>query len=196
MKFALRSQLFIIQALILSACTHPITKEARAPIDPAITFAMVSENPTAFLDRHLLVGGAVIALESAEEGSLLEIMEWRLNRWGEPAYLEDAGRRLLVRTSAELDPMTYEPGTLVTMTGVVLGHETRLLGEHKFDYPVFGLTEIHLWESPFRYGIRSNPDPSYPYYIDQCNGSRCNPYDSGYNPYPYTQYRYRNTGYQ
>ncbi len=185
----------IVLVSLLTACVHPITKEAREQIDPQTTFAMVSENPTAFLDQHLLIGGTVIETENNEEGSILEVMEWRLNRWGEPTSLDDSGRRFLVKTSEMLDPAIYEPGVLVTLAGVVLGHEVRLLGEHEYDYPVFELTEIHRWQIPFRYGIRNNLDPSYPYYVSEDDDPHRHPYDPGYNPYPYTQYWYRNSVY-
>jgi outer membrane lipoprotein len=185
----------IILVLLLTACVHPITKEVREQIDPKTTFAMVSENPMAFLDQHLLIGGAVIAIENNEEGSMLEVLEWRLSRWGEPSHLDDSGRRFLVKTSELLDPARYEPGTLITLAGVVLGHEARLSGEHEYDYPVFELTEIHLWHTPFRYGIHNNLDPSYPYYVGEDDDPHRHPYDPGYNPYPYTQYWYRNSSY-
>jgi len=185
--------ILIIMLLLLTACAHPITKETRAQIDPKTTFAMVSENPTAFLGQHLLVGGVVVAVESSEQGSLLEVMQWQLNRWGEPSYLDDTGHRFLVKTPKTLDPMIYEPGVLITLSGVVFGQETQGLGENGFDYPVLNMTEIHLWESPFRYGIHSNPDKSYPYFVDQNDDPHRHPYDTRYNPYPYTQYWYRNS---
>ena len=195
MRFANRLPLTILLALLLSSCTHPISKAERQRVDQKTTLATVSDNPTAFLDRHLILGGVVLTIDSAEQGSMLEMMEWRLNPWGEPTYLDDAGRRFLVKSAERLDPTAFEPGTLVTLAGVVLGQEARLSGEHEYDYPVLGLTEIHLWESPFRYGIHSNPDPAYPYYVDQGEDARDNPYDPGYNPYPYTQHWYRNPGY-
>lgn len=185
--------LIIVLPLLLAACVHPITKETRQKIDPGASLAMVSENPMAFIDQHLIVGGVVMAIENGVEGSILEVMEWRLNRWGQPSSLDDAGRRFLVKTSEMLDPAIYEPGTLVTLAGNVLGHEARLLGEHEYDYPVFNLTEIHLWKSPFRYGIHSNPDPAYPYFIGQDDDPYRHPYDSGYNPYPFTQFWSRDT---
>ncbi len=197
MRFTLHLQLLIIfLTLLLASCVHPISKEARKQADPQTTFAMVSENPKAFLEDHLVLGGVVIDLESTEEGSILEIMEWRLSRWGEPMYLDNSGRRFLVKTSEILDSVIYEPGTLVTLAGIVLGHETRLLGEHEYDYPVFDMTEVHLWESPFRYGIHRYPDPAYPHYVGGDDDTHKNPYDPGYSIYPYTQYWYRNTGYQ
>jgi outer membrane lipoprotein len=188
-------QTFIfLTALLLGACAHPVSQEVREQVDEKTTFAMVSENPTAFLDQHLIVGGVVITVESANAGSILEVMEWRLSHWGEPLYLDDSGRRFLVKTSKELDPAIYEPGTLVTLAGVVLGLETRRSGEHEYAYPVLNMTEIHLWESPFRYGIHSNTNPAYPYFVDQDDDPHSHPYDSGYSPYPYTQYWYRGTG--
>ncbi len=84
------------------------------------------ESPKAFLDQRLILGGVVIALEGNAEGTVLEIMERQLNPWGEPLYLDNSGRRFLIKTTEQLDPTLYEPGTLVTMAGNVLGHETRL----------------------------------------------------------------------
>ena len=201
MRFASLSKILIIFitlpliALPLISCVHPISEETRNEIDPKTTFAMVSEDPSTFLDQHLILGGVVIALEGDEEGSVLEVMEWQLNRWGEPLYLDDSGRRFLIKTTEQLDPAVYEPGTLVTMAGVVLGHETRLLGEHEYDYPVFYMAEIHLWESPFRYGVHRNIDPAYPYYVGKDGDMRRNPYNTEYIVYPYTQYWYRNSGF-
>ena len=181
----------LLATLLLGGCVHPISEQAREQVDEKTTFAMVSDNPSAFLDQHLVLGGSVVSIESTDDGNILEIMEWRLNRWGEPLYLDDSGRRFLAKTSEPVDTARYEPGTLVTLVGVVLGNQTRLLGEHEYDYPVFGTTELHLWESPFRYGIHSSPNPAYPYFVDQDKDPHKHPYDSGYNPYPYTQYWYR-----
>jgi outer membrane lipoprotein len=177
--------LIFLTTLLLGACAHPVSQEVREQVDEKTTFAMVSENPTAFLNQHLIVGGVVITAESADAGSVLEVMEWHLSRWGEPLYLDETGRRFLVKTSKELDPTIYEPGTLVTLAGVVLGLETRLSGEHKYAFPVFDMTD---------YGIHSNINPAYPYYVGQDDDPRRHPYDPGYNPYPYTQYWYRNSG--
>lgn len=182
-----------VTVFLLAACTHPISKEVREQVADETTFAMVSESPTTFLDQHLLLGGVIVATEGVGEGTLLEIMEWRLNRWGEPIYLKDEGRRFLVKSNSFLDPTIYELGVLVTLAGVVLGYETRLLGEHEYNYPVFDLTEIHLWESPFRYGIHRNINPAYPYYVGGDEYSNRNPYDPGYSVYPYTQYWHRGT---
>ncbi len=184
----------LLTVLFLCACVHPVSREAREHVSNPTTFAMVSENPAAFVDQRLVLGGVVKAVENAEEGSTLEIMEWRLAPWGEPLYLDDNGRRFLAKTSELIDPTIYEAGTLVTLTGVVLGSETRLLGEHEYDYPVFNITELHLLESPFRYDIHGLIHRYYPDYVEQNQFPHRHPYDPSYSPYPYTQYWYRNAG--
>ena len=191
----LKVQTFFV-IILLTACMHPISEEAREQVVPQTTFAMVSENPSAFLDQQLLLGGVIVAAENIDEGTVLEIIEWRLNRWGEPAYLGDDVRRFLVKSKQSLDPTIYEPGVLVTLAGVVLGQETRLLDEHDYTYPVFELNEIYPWESPFRYGIHRVYGPDYPYYVGRRGDSNRNPYDSSYSIYPYTQYWYSPSVYQ
>lgn len=187
-----RGLFLVLSALLLTACTQPLSKAARERSDPDATLAMVSDNPAGFVDRQLLLGGAVVRLEKTGTGSELEILEWQLNRWGEPLYLDDSARRFLAKTSQDLDAESFEPGVLVSLAGIVRGEETRSVGEQEIRYPVFEATEIHLWESPFRYGIHRSSDPDSPRFINADDGPDSNPYNPGYNPYPYTQHDYRN----
>lgn len=186
-----RTILPFILFLSLSACVNPISREAREHLDNEVTFAMVAENPSAYIDKHLMLGGVIISVDDDKQGSVMELMEWRLNSWGEPLSLDDAGRRYLVKSSRTIDPERYAKGRLVTLAGVTLGSEMRLLGEHPYQYPVFAVEEMHLWETPFRYGIHPHPDPQNPVYVGPESPGRSHPYDPGFYAYPYTPYWYR-----
>lgn len=178
-------------AVILAACAYPISKETRSTLSPGVTFATVSENPSAFIEQRIMVGGVVIAHQSEDDSSLLEVMEWQLNRFGEPTYLDDSARRFLVRSAEKLDPVLYEPGTMVTLAGTVLGQEERVFEEQKVLYPLLDLVEIHLWRSPFRYGVH-HYDPAHPHYVgDESDDPDRHPYDPGYSGYPYSPFWYR-----
>lgn len=180
-----------LAAMTLAACAHPISKDTRSSLSPGVTFAAVSENPAAFIDQRLMVGGVIVAHESKEDASLLEVMEWQINRFGEPTYLDDSARRFLVRSSEKLDPVLYEPGTMVTLAGTVLGQEERIIEAQSESYPLLDLVEIHLWKSPFRYGVH-HYDPAYPTYVgDESDDPDRHPYDPGYSGYPYTPFWYR-----
>lgn len=192
MKTSLYRFLGLLLAILpVSACINPLSQQAVDKVDRETSFARVAENPTAFVDRHLLLGGVILSVEDEENGSLLELMQWQLTPWGEPLALDTAGHRFLVRSKQPLDPGDYQRGRLVTLTGQVLGSETRLLGEHPYDYPLFALQEIHLWQTPFRYGIHPHPDPQLPVYVGPEYPIRNHPYDPGYSAYPYTPYWYR-----
>ncbi|MDH3869550.1 MAG: Slp family lipoprotein, partial [Desulfuromonadales bacterium] len=56
----LKVQIFFV-IMLLTACMHPISEEAREQVVPQTTFAMVSENPSAFLNQQLLLGGVIVA---------------------------------------------------------------------------------------------------------------------------------------
>lgn len=185
----------ILILLLLAGCVHPISKETRQQIETPLSMAEVGKNPSAFVDTQLLAGGAIITTESDQEGTLLEIMSWHLNSLGEPLYPEESGQRFLIRTSEPLDSTLYEPGVLVTLSAVVTGEERRFSGETEYAYPVLNMTEIHLWQSPFRYGRHGRIPPTNPEYVDPGNDPHRHPYDPGYRDYPYTPTWHRDRGY-
>lgn len=183
----------LLLLLTLAACGPPLSQEAREHINSDITLEKVSDNPADYLNQKILLGGAIVANDELETGSLLEVLQWQINALGEPTHLEDDARRFLLRTEQWLDPTIYEPGVLITLAGTVLGEERRSLEQHEDRYPLIGLIEIHLWESPYRYGIYRNLDPGYPNSVQNSEALQRNPYDPGYIDYPYTQFWYRNT---
>jgi len=183
--------LLSLSILYLSACAHVLSPAALQSVTPDLTFEAIKNDPTAHLGKTLLLGGVVISLEVEQDGSTVEIFRWRLDRWGEPIAVDEKGGRFLVRTDHLLDPVLYDPGRLVTLTGSVEGQETRPLGPISYTYPVFRLGESYVWATPFRYGIHRHPNIYVPYYVGPEDRERTNPYDPGYYSYPYTPYWFR-----
>jgi len=183
-----------ILLLLTTACSHVISKEARKGIDPEATFAAVKAAPGAYQDKTLLLGGVIVRNELAASGSTLEVFRWKLDRWGEPVAADENGGRFLAVTERLLDPALYVPGRLVTLTGTVSGETTRPLGQINYQYPIFRIGEIYLWDTPFLYGIHRQPNIYVPYYVTPDAFGRTSPYDPGYYPYPYTPYWLRPPG--
>ena len=184
------SLLIALTALALAGC-HPLSQDARTGTDRDLTVAALCADPAAFRGRALVLGGALVHHEQVDGTSLLELMPWRVNRLGEPLYPEETDRRLLVRSPVALDPVTYEPGVLVTFAGRVQGEEAKIRQEQEIRYPLLELIEIHAWDSPFRYGIHRHLDPAEPQYIGNDDQIDRQPYDPSYSVYPYTPYSYR-----
>ena len=93
MRLPVSLPIFLLMILLagLAGCIHPLSRQVRQNVDPALTTAMVSDNPGAHIDRYLILGGVILNHVREGQGSTLEIMEWHINRWGEPEYLEDDG---------------------------------------------------------------------------------------------------------
>ena len=101
--------LTFIGLFFLTACTHPISEQTRAEINPQTTFAIVNAEPDAFIDKKLLLGGVIVSAEKDGEETVFEIMQWHLNRWGEPTSLSDEEYLFLVRSEQSFDPAIFEP---------------------------------------------------------------------------------------
>jgi outer membrane lipoprotein len=183
--------LLSVAIVLLSGCIHPISKEVREQSSSKTCLCEISEDPDAYIGERVLLGGTVVALEHNETDSTLELLEWQLNRWGEPVAMKDKELRFLVNTQSLPDKDLYEPGVLVTLAGTVTGSESRRLGSHYYRYPVLDLTEIHRWETPFRYGIHRQPGPDSPTHVYSGETYDRHPYDPSYSVYPYTPYLYR-----
>lgn len=180
--------LAVLLVVLLAGCGHPLSQASRAESDAMLTTTAVAAQPDAARGRTLVFGGAIVSHAASDSGSLLTILPWRINRWGEPLYPEDSSGHLLVRSAESLDPATCAPGVLVTLAGRVLGHDPAST------LPLLELTELHAWDSPFRYGIRGNLDAAEPQYVGGDEGLPRHPYDPGYNTYPFTPYSDRLPG--
>jgi outer membrane lipoprotein len=181
----------VFAAILLTACSHPISQTSRSSVAEGLLLADINSDPSSFQGQTLILGGAIIANEESAEGSQLELLEWQINRWGEPISPVETGQRYLVKSAKRLDPQRFEAGLLVTLAGSVSGQETRQLNEQDAHYPLFELLEIHVWQSPFRYGTHHH-DPAFPHYVgDNSDLPGRHPYDPGYSGYPYSPHSFR-----
>jgi len=171
---------------------HVISKASRQNVDTSVSLSEVRAEPDLYQGKTLLLGGVITGLELLPSGSTLEVLPWRLDRWGEPVDIDMQGVRFLVSVDRMLDPVIYPPGRLITLTGTVSGVATRDLGTVEYRYPVLQLKEIYPWETPYRYGLVPNPTLNYPPRFDETGSRpRTNPYDPSYYVYPYSQYDFR-----
>ncbi len=159
-----------IVLLTLAGCaTVPLPEEALSGVDPSVDFSQVKADPERYQGTTLLLGGQILENSASREGSLLEILHYRLSNSGQPVQIDEAGGRFLVRSERFLDPEVYEKGDFITLTGSAIGKETRPLQGIDYTYPVFRLGAAHLWrEKPGNDGYPGFYNPNFygPYYYD------------------------------
>jgi outer membrane lipoprotein len=167
---------WLLMGLLLGGCLSPLSREARFAAEPYVDFSRLLANPEADLGKTFLLGGVIVNTEVGAEGSTLEVLRYELDRGDRPQQPDEASGRFLVRAARVLDPVLYAKGRLVTLTGQLIGVESRALGSLDYRYPVLALGELYLWPQELDY--HRPPGSYYPY-------GPLYWYDPWYDPYPF-----------
>ena len=142
---------------IMAGCFSPLSKNVREQAEQNLFFETLSTNPGAFVGKVAILGGEIIRIENSPDGTALEVLEKRLDRWDMPKEEDRSGGRFFIETSSFLDPLIYRAGRKVTVAAEVIGRKSEKIGELDYTYPCLRAIEIHLWPEVQRY-----PEP-YPY---------------------------------
>jgi outer membrane lipoprotein len=182
----------VLGLLLLGGCANVLSKEALRSVTPGVTFMQVKANPEAFKGETIELGGQIVNAQLSQGGSTLEILSYNLDSYGQPQFPNENEGRFLAKTDRFLDPALYKSGRMVTLTGTVVGKETKPIEKVEYTFQVFRIGEIYLWpqypQYPYPYTYPYYPGPYYyypwgsPYYW---GGPYPYWYNPWYGPYPY-----------
>ncbi len=162
-------------ALLAASCAPVLDRRLMREGERNIRFDELRVNPEAHKGTLYILGGLVVETKFTALGSQLEVLSVPVDSYG---YLEEGersgGRFLAVypRERGLLDPLIYKKGREVTLAGVFRELRKGKIDEMEYDYPVFEIRQIHLFEERSPY----NAMYAYPYYPSY-------PYPYWYNPY-------------
>ncbi len=162
----------IVLTVALTGCAPVLDRELMREGQRTVSFDELRAHPDVHRGKLYILGGLIVETRFAEEGSQLEVLSVPVDSYG---YLKESersnGRFLAVypKSKGLLDPVVYKKGREVTLAGEFRDIRKGKIDEMAYDYPVFEIRQIYLFEEP-RY------DYAYPYPY---------PYYYGYGPYPY-----------
>lgn len=154
--------LMLLLSLALQGCTHAISKQSRAMVDPSVTFAGLHQNPDQYKGRYILVGGTVASVTNRPDGGQLEVVQLPVDSQGMPKDTYNTGGRFIAVSERFLDPVVFKEGNSVTIVGEIQGSRTKKLDQMEYRYPVIGIREVHVWRP--EEVERQNYPQTYPYY--------------------------------
>jgi len=174
--FKMKTKYFIPVLLILIVSCTPFSREVMQEVKRDITFGEVAKAPETFKGEAVIWGGVIIETIPRTGDTLLIIRQTELDFLKRPRNLDKSEGRFIIQYQGFLDPAIYSKDREVTVAGIIEGKEERLIGEHRYAYPVVKSRALNLWEkwedTPYYY------DPWYYW----------NPF---YNPWGYyPRYRY------
>jgi len=137
--------LAIMAIFSLIGCTSVISENAMKSVDNTVSYENVMVNPDAHSGKVLLMGGTVLETTPMSGKTVLMVLQHPLTGSDKPDIAAPSKGRCLVEVEGFIDPAVYGPGRQVTLVGVVMGKETRKLGQLDYTYPVIRGTEVYLW---------------------------------------------------
>lgn len=90
-------------------------------------------------------GGRLIKAEPQAQHTCFEIVGLPLDSLGRPVPVNRSTGRFLACRAGFYDPEIFLPGREVTITGQVVGHDVRRVGEYDYVYPRLAADVIFLW---------------------------------------------------
>lgn len=150
-----------VLGLLLGGCAAQMPPALRSTPPPAaLTVGQARDAPEQYAGSQVRWGGVILAVRNAPETTDLEVLARPLDAVGRPkphapAAAPDDGR-FIARFTGFLDPAQYPEGDLITVTGTLIGVETRDVGTYPYRYPVVRAGGKHLWPRP-------EPEPDWPW---------------------------------
>ncbi|HLO27194.1 MAG TPA: Slp family lipoprotein [Geobacteraceae bacterium] len=143
----MRTSAFLaLMLLFLTGCAPIFSDQSLRLVDRGMSFSELRKKPDQCMDRYLLLGGAVAAVENTNEGGELEVVQFGTDEDGRIIDTSNSGGRFLARSPDLLDPAVYQPGFLVVLVGKCAGSKTMRLGDMDYTYPVLDIKEVHIQE--------------------------------------------------
>jgi outer membrane lipoprotein len=183
----MRLLIITIVILALSACTT-IPEEIQGDFQ-SVSPARVE--PGVF-GADVRWGGVILNARNTGEGTCFEILSRELDKYLRPELKDSTQGRFIACKPGFHDPMVFDKGREVTVTGRIQAIETRKLDDFDYRYPVVAVDDLVLWQKRkvvMRY--RGYNDPFYGPW-----GARGG-YWGGWGGYPYFRHPFPSyhTGY-
>jgi len=147
-----RLALPIAAMALLLGCAGHVPDDIRSPAPAPLTVSEARRATERHVGTPVRWGGSILGVENAADTTDVEILARPLNATGEPRMDATPQGRFIARFHGFLDPAEYPRQRLLTISGVLVGTQTRDVGEYPYRYPVVRATGKHLWPAPESFG--------------------------------------------
>lgn len=173
----------ILINLFMFSCAPVLTRDLMQKGIYSTNLSEIKQYPVLNRGKLFILGGIIVKTTLTKEGSLIEAIFVPVNSWGYLKGYTTTNERFLAlyRGKDLLDPLIYSEKREITLAGEFIEIRKGNIGEMEYDYPLFEIKQIYLWEEYKEPGYNSYP----PYYPPPYYRYRHFPYYPYYDYYPY-----------
>lgn len=136
--------LMIMVTIWLTACSSVSPRIQSAPAGD-LQLKQAATNVGEFKGQTVRWGGKVIEVKNFETYSVIQLVQFPLNRYGRPVEDGASQGRFFSRSADFLDPEIYQLGAMVTVVGQITEDETIKVDQKTLVLPVVGIEETKVW---------------------------------------------------
>lgn len=149
--------LLLVIIPLVAGCAHVVSKNMRMQAETAVPVQELFRDPEHYRGRVFIIGGTIVTVVNAQDGTYIEIVEKPLDYRGRPEHSDISRGRSIILHEGYLDTSIFAQGRSVTVAGEVLGTRVQPLGEVNYRYLFLKSREIHLlkpgYDLPVHFGI-------------------------------------------
>ena len=108
-------------------------------------------------------GGTIAAVETLPDQTCFQLVAQPLNEQSRPVGSDHADGRFIACRQGFYEPQVFAQGRSLTVTGHVVGYETRKVGEYDYRQPRVAADVIYLWPRQQDVVVVNDFYPFYPY---------------------------------
>lgn len=138
----------------LTSCAGSGNREQRMG-DRLTAPAMAASHPVLHQGKTVKWGGMLVTSRNKQDRTELEILALPLRVNGRPDREGRPRGRFVAVRPGYLETADYQPGSLVTITGSIVGYKDDRVGAKKYRYPEVLIDESRFWRNTY---YRDRPD--------------------------------------
>lgn len=135
----------LLLVFILEGCATNIPDAVTKAPAEALSVSQVQQAVEQYTGRDVRWGGEIIFVENGSDKTDVAVLAASLGSKGKPDTDGSLDARFIALVPGFLDPVEFAEGRLVTVTGVITGVESRLVGDYAYAYPQVQVHAYHLW---------------------------------------------------
>ena len=131
--------------ILLSSCAHAFRDNIRKQAEKDISFIDALNTIELNIGYTFIWGGTIASITITEAGSVMEVIQTPLNKYGKIIDLSVSEGRFIVLDPVKLDASDYFIGRTLTVAGILTGVRKGTTDGVPYGYPKLETIATELW---------------------------------------------------
>ena len=130
----------------LTSCATKFPQSINEDIKDIPSLKLVIQNIPEYIGQRVRWGGVIANVTNEKDTTVMEIVDFPLNKKGRPQESDLTQGRFLARFKGFLDPVVYAKGREITIIGPINKSSKGFINRFEYTYPEILVDSFRLWQ--------------------------------------------------